>query len=85
MFEQRSFQQLFPEFSSRVSPVKNADKIGLNDPFYLDYILNYEGLEIIPDIRLLGYEEVLRENKYLAANYSQLADQVWMIGRSGQA
>jgi len=84
MFEQRSFQQLFPEFSSRVSPVKNADKIGLNDPFYLDYILNYEGLEIIPDIRLLGYEEVLRENKYLAANYSQLADQVWMIGRSGQ-
>ncbi|MDR6782683.1 hypothetical protein J2X78_001235 [Pedobacter africanus] len=36
------------------------------------------------DIWLLGYEEVLRENKYLAANYSQLADQVWMIGCSGR-
>lgn len=84
MFEQRSLQQLFNDFTSRKSPVKNVDKIGLNDPFYLDYILNYEGLEIIPDIRLFSYEEVLRENKYLAANYPQLADQVWTIGTSGQ-
>jgi len=84
MFEQRSLQQLFSDFSSRKSPVKNADKIGLNDPLYLNYILNYESLEIIPDIQLLGYEEVLRENKYLAANYPPLADQVWMIATSGQ-
>jgi hypothetical protein len=84
MFQHRSLQQLFSEFSSRKSPVKNSDKIGLNDPLYIDYIMNYEGLEIIPDIRLLGYEEVLRENKYLVANYPQLADQVWIIGTSGQ-
>ena len=40
--------------------------------------------EIIPDIRLLDYEEVLQENNYLAVNYPQLADQLWMIGTSGQ-
>ena len=60
------------------------EKLPPLDKLYLSFISKYEGVEITPDIEIYGYEKALYENRYLVNNYSDISQQVWIIGASGQ-
>lgn len=83
-FKKLSKQEIERRLNKRKVEIKNTDKLPpLNTP-YLSFISKYEGVEITPDIKIFGYEEALKENRYLAANYPVISQIVWMIGVTGQ-
>ena len=73
-------QEILVRLSKRREKIKNLCKIPISDVFYLSFISSYEGIEIIPDIDVLGYEQSLIENRLLNSTCTS----VWLIGRTGQ-
>ena len=73
-------QEILVRLSKRREKIKNLCKIPISDVFYLSFISSYEGIEIIPDIDVLGYEQSLIENRLLNSTCTS----VWVIGRTGQ-
>ena len=73
-------QEILVRLSKRRGKIKNLCKIPISDAFYLSFISSYEGIEIIPDIDVLGYEQSLIENRLLNSTCTS----VWLIGRTGQ-
>jgi len=84
MFEKLSEQQVFERLNRKKSEIKDLNKLPSLDKFYLFFISNYENIEITPDIEIFGYEEALKENRYLKNNFPNINQIVWMIGRTGQ-
>lgn len=84
MFKKLSEQEVLKRFNKRKTEIKNLDKLPPLDEFYLSFISKYESIEITPDIQIFGYEEALKENRYLETNFSNINQIVWMIGRTGQ-
>ena len=58
-------QEILARLPKRREKIKNLCKIPISDVFYLSFISTYEGVEIIPDIDILGYEQSLIENRLL--------------------
>ena len=75
-----SEQDILARLSKRREKIKNLCKIPISDMFYLSFISTYEGIEIIPDINILGYEQSLIENRLLNSTCTS----GWLIGRTGQ-
>ena len=73
-------QEILARLSKRREKIKNLCKIPISDVFYLSFISTYEGVEIIPDIDILGYEQSLIENRLLNSTCTS----TWLIGRTGQ-
>lgn len=73
-------QEILARLSKRREKIKNLSKIPISDVFYLSFISTYEGIEIIPDIEILGYEQSLIENRSLNSTCAS----AWLIGRTGQ-
>ncbi|QUB42363.1 SMI1/KNR4 family protein [Porphyromonas sp. oral taxon 275] len=73
-------QEILVRLSKRREKIKNLCKIPISDVFYLSFISTYEGIEITPDIDILGYEQSLIENRLLNSTCTS----VWLIGRTGQ-
>lgn len=84
MFEAKSKEQIFGIFTKIENPIKNTQKIPIQDSDYQLYILNYKDFEVTPDVQLFGYEKSILENRYIQKEYPNLAKQVWMFARSGQ-
>jgi hypothetical protein len=84
MFEKLSEQEVLERLNQRKAEIKNLDKLPSLDKFYLSFISKYESIGITPDIEIFGYEEALKENRYLETNFSNINQIVWMIGRTGQ-
>ena len=84
IFKKLSKQEISKRLSKRAIEIKNIDKLSLINGCYLYFISKYKGIEIIPDIEILSYEEALKENRYLETNFCQISQLVWMIGRTGQ-
>lgn len=73
-------QEILVRLSKRREKIKNLCKIPISDVFYLSFISTYEGIEITPDIDILGYEQSLIENRLLNSTCTS----AWLIGRTGQ-
>ena len=73
-------QEILVRLSKRREKIKNLCKIPISDVFYLSFISTYEGIELTPDIDILGYEQSLIENRLLNSTCTS----VWLIGRTGQ-
>ncbi|MDO4726229.1 MAG: SMI1/KNR4 family protein [Porphyromonadaceae bacterium] len=84
MFKKLSEQEVLERLSLRKTEVKCLDKLPPLDKFYISFVSQYEDEEITPDIEVLGYEKVVKENRYLATNYTNISKMVWLIGRTGQ-
>jgi len=85
MFERiLSEHELLTVLEKRKSEIKNLDKLPKLDKFYLSFLANYEGVEIIPDIKIYGYEKALVQNRYLKMNYPNIGQTLWIIGETGQ-
>jgi len=80
----KSEQEVLSHLSKRTSEIMNLSKLPNLDNFYLAFLAKYEGIVITPDIDIFGYENALKENKYLAVNYSDISKTLWIIGRTGQ-
>jgi hypothetical protein len=85
MFERKlSEQEILRNLEKRKSEIKKIDKLPKLDEFYLSFLVKYEGVEIIPDIIIFGYEKVLTENRYIKTNYPHISQFLWIIGETGQ-
>lgn len=84
MFKKLSEQEVFERLNKRKTEIKKLDKLPSLDKFYLSFISKYESVEITPDIEIFGYEEALKENRYLETNFPNINQIVWIIGRTGQ-
>ena len=83
-FRKLSECEVFERMKRGKMEIRHLEKLPPLDKLYLSFISKYEGVEITPDIEIYGYEKVLYENRYLVTNYSDISQQVWMIGTSGQ-
>ena len=83
-FRKLSECEVFERMKRRKMEIRHMEKLPPLDKLYLSFISKYESVEITPDIEIYGYEKVLYENRYLVTNYSDISQQVWMIGTSGQ-
>lgn len=77
-------QEILGHLDKRKLEIKNLDKLPKLDEFYLSFLSKYMGIEITPDIDILGYEDALKENRYLDTNYPDISKILWAIGRTGQ-
>ncbi|RYF25530.1 MAG: SMI1/KNR4 family protein [Flavobacteriales bacterium] len=84
MFNKLTAEEILEKFQERKSILKNIDNLQKLDTFYTSFVSRCDGLEITPDIIVFGYEEALKENKYLTNNYPNIGAKFWMIGRTGQ-
>lgn len=84
MFKKLSEQEVLERLNKRKVEIKKIDKLPSLDKFYLSFISKYESIEITSDIEIFGYEEVLKENRYLKTNFPNINQIVWIIGRTGQ-
>ncbi|RYE18222.1 MAG: SMI1/KNR4 family protein, partial [Sphingobacteriaceae bacterium] len=84
MFEPKSTEEIFGIIVKTKNPVKNTQKIPIQDSDYQLYISNYKDFEITPDIQLFGYEKSILENRQIEKDYPDIAKQVWMFAISGQ-
>ena len=71
-------------FIQRKSALKNFNKITINDDFYLNFLSEFQTTEFTPDIIIFGYEEAIKENKYVGEINPFISENFWMIGRTGQ-
>lgn len=84
MFKKLTVEEILEKFQERKLTIKNIANLPALDIFYTSFLSKYQGLEITPDITVFGYEEALKENKYLSNNYPIIINKYWMIGRTGQ-
>lgn len=84
MFKALTAEEILEKFQERKSILKNIDNLQTLDAFYTSFLSKYESLDITPDILIFGYEEALKENKYLLDNRPDIYNKYWMIGRTGQ-
>lgn len=77
-------QELLELLEKRALEIKRFDKLPQLDSFYLSILAKCKNMEITPDIRIFGYEEALKENRYLSSNYPNIAQRLWIIGDTGQ-
>ena len=84
IFRKLSEYEVLERMEQRKVVLRKLDKLPLLDKFYLFFVSKYEGIEITPDIEVFGYEKALCENRYLAANYGNISEKVWLVGTSGQ-
>ena len=71
-------------FIQRKSALKNFNKITVNDDFYLSFLSEFQTTEFTADIIIFGYEEAIKENKYVEEINPFISENFWMIGRTGQ-
>lgn len=76
--------QVLNFLEKRKNAIASAEKLPNINSRYLNYIKEFKGIEITPDIIILSYEDALKENKYLNENYSFIQENYWIIGFSGQ-
>ena len=84
IFEIKSAANCFDGFEKRASQITKLDKIPVNDECYLSFIKGFKGIELCPDIQIFSYEEALNKNRHMEKESSEIANVVWIIGRSGQ-
>jgi hypothetical protein len=84
MFEVKNdLDDLFKQLNPRHQVIQHIEGV-LDDRIYIIFLKQCSDAEITPDIHLFGYENVLKENRYLAQHFPELSKQVWKIGRTGQ-
>lgn len=79
-----SNKELLSQLKEKEVKVKKAIKLPKMDEFYINFLQDFEEVEIIPDISILGYEKSLNENNYIFKNYPNISHSFWLIGESGQ-
>lgn len=81
----RNTKAIIEKLKPRSFKVKNIDKLILiKDEDYVSFLLNYQGIEITPDVNVFGYEKAIVENQNFQTNYPTISCVLWVIGDSGQ-
>ncbi len=84
MFSLKTDRDIFSNFEIRANIVTNLGKLPNLNESYLSFLVRFKGMEITLDVIIYGYEDSLKENRYLENNYSECSKVFWMIGYSGQ-
>ena len=79
-----SESQILNFLEKRKNVIKSLEKLPDINSTYINYIKEFKGVEITPDIILMSYEEALKENEYLKENFSFIQENYWIFGVSGQ-
>ena len=84
MFKLRAENEIFDSLERKERSLMRLDKLAISDAIYLDFLAHYEGIGLTADLEIFGYEEALKENRYLSEINSDIAAALWKIGRTGQ-
>lgn len=74
--------EMFLSFNKRT--IKRNKIEPFHSDAYFQYVLNYEGREIIPDIFLLDYQEAITKNRYICQHFADVAKTYWLFATGGQ-
>ena len=84
MFHLCTAEEILDRLERKERSITHLDKLSYLNAFYLRFLANYEGVEVTPDIAIFGYEEALKENRYLANLFPNISAELWKIGSTGQ-
>jgi len=77
-------QAIEENLEKRNQIIKRMNHVLTLDKDYIEFLEKFKNNEIIPDIIIWGYEEFLKQNHHLQEKYPKIAQQLWVIGCSGQ-
>lgn len=75
-------EKLLVEYERNEKIKKPKEYIGF-DKDYCHFLCCYNGLEIIPDIILFGYEKAIIKNQYIEKEYKSISNNLWIFADSG--
>ncbi|QIW16279.1 hypothetical protein A4G20_08005 [Pasteurellaceae bacterium RH1A] len=84
MFKINAYSEIMQAIPSIRKFVHHNAEISLEDDIYQAYLRERVEVEFTPDILIFDYENALKENAYLHKHYPNIAEKVWIMGRSGQ-